>query len=228
MDMTDRVKGHRQYWLRLHAAARALAGTGLRLITICQASAAVMPHLCDEASEIRFLASGCGVVSAGPNLKQAQAHVVAGGFNTSSVTLELATPRQEPIVQVFAAAHVRSSSPPDPEVKYQIELSVNGGKSWQPIVKDWTISRRGEEPRDFWSQSMCWGSAPASAARQSKVQVRFRNNGGKNYARAEAHLVYQCSRPDVTKVTFAWSDDKGTHQATHNFTTGAPPWQLTT
>ena len=26
------------------------------------------------------------------------------------------------------------------------------------MVKDWTITRRGDEPADFWSQSLCWGS----------------------------------------------------------------------
>ena len=64
----------------------------------------------------------------------------------------------ELVLAVYAAAHVLSSNPPDPKVKYRIELSADGGKSWRTVVKDWSIPRRGEEPKDFWSQSMCWGA----------------------------------------------------------------------
>jgi hypothetical protein len=114
---------------------------------------------------------------------------------------------------VHAAGHVLSSNPPRADVKYQIDVSTDGGKTWQPLVKDWTITRRGHEPGDFWSQSMCWGSAALSGT--SAVQVRFSNNGGKAYARAEAHVVYRVPGSDGTKVTYAWTDDKGRQQASH-------------
>ena len=32
-----------------------------------------------------------------------------------------------------------SGSPPRPDVKYQIEVSTDGGKTWRPVVKDWTV-----------------------------------------------------------------------------------------
>ena len=51
----------------------------------------------------------------------------------------------------------------------------------------------------------------------SKVRVRFRNDGGKSYARCEAHLVYRTAGKDSTQVTFAWSDDGGPHRASHSF-----------
>src|SRR5258707_1159888 len=77
--------------------------------------------------------------------------------------------------------------------------------------------RRCEAPNDFWSQSMCWGNAAVTG---SKVRVRFRNDGGKAYARAEAHLIYHVKTSDATRVTFHWSDDGGSRQADHTFAVG--------
>jgi hypothetical protein len=60
--------------------------------------------------------------------------------------------------------------------------------------------------------------------------VRYRNTGGKQYARAEVHLVYQLPKTDSTEVTFAWTDDTGDHTASHTFT-GKPderPWTIAT
>src|SRR5205085_9986574 len=125
------------------------------------------------------------VVSAGPTVEQARAHVVAGGFGTPDVTLELATPRREPVAAVYAAGQVASGNPPRPDVRSQIDSSTDGGRTWQPVVMDWTIPRRGEEPPDFWSQSFCYGSAAVAGASASSVRVRFRNSGGQPYLRAE-------------------------------------------
>jgi hypothetical protein len=124
--------------------------------------------------------------------------------------------RGESAVMLYAAAHIQSSNPPDSKVKYQIEASLDDGKSWQPVVKDWQIERRGDEPKDFWSQSMCYGSLKLGDE-TSTVRVRFRNDGGKNYARCEAHLVYRTAGADGTKVTFSWKDDGGERQAAHVF-----------
>src|SRR5205823_14645628 len=137
--------------------------SGLTMTTVCQANGSTMPRLTDGGSTVTFAASGRAVVSAGPTLPQARAHVVEGAFDSPSVTLELQTPRGEPAVAVYAAAHLNSGNPPDPKVKYEIDASVDGGKTWRPVVKDWTINRRGDEPADFWSQSFCWGSADVPA-----------------------------------------------------------------
>jgi hypothetical protein len=228
LDLTDRVKGRRQYLLRLSAPPRALADSGLTITTVCQANAAILPRLKDEGSVVQFQASGQALVSAGPNLPQAEAHVVEGKLGTPRVTLELAAPRGEPAVALHTAAHVLSSNPPRPEIKFQIEASTDGGKTWQPVVKDWRIERRGDEPGDFWSQSMCWGSLTFPTPAAGPVRIRFRNDGGKSYARCEAHLVYRPRTQDSTRVTFAWSDDAGPHQASHTFATDAAPWTLPT
>jgi hypothetical protein len=233
MDLTDHVKGHRQYFLRLHSRAKTLAKSGLTITTVCQANSAILPRLKDNGSEVRFLASRRAIVSAGPNLKQALAHLVEGKFGTPHVTLELTCPRREKILEVHAAAHVQSSNPPRPEIKYQIEASTDGGKTWRPVVKDWTIPRRGHEPGDFWSQSFCWGSLAVDGESVSKVRVRFRNDGGKAYARCEAQLVYRAAGADATRVTFAWTDHRGDHRAAHTFTAGQQnqeraAWQVPT
>ena len=160
LDLTDRVKGQRQYLLRFGAAARALAGTGLTMTTVCQANPTVMPHLKAGGSAVRFEASGRAVVSAGPTVEQARTHVVAGDFGTPEVTLELATPRGEPVVAVHAAAHVHSGNPPDPEVQYRIDYTTDAGASWRPVVEGWSIPRRGWEPVAFRNGAPCSSRSP--------------------------------------------------------------------
>ncbi len=229
LDLTDRVKGHRQYWLRLHAGARALAGAGLTVVTVCQANSSVLPQLKDGGARVTFQTSGRALVSAGPNLPQAQAHVIEGKFGSPRVTLEVATPRGEPALTLYAAAHVQSGSPPRPEAKYQVEFSTDGGKTWRPVVKDWTIPRRGDEPGDFWSQSLCWGSADLEGG-PSRVRVRFRNSGGRAYARGEVHLAYRAAGPDPTRVTFVWREAAGERRAVRTFAGRGGPvaWDIPT
>jgi hypothetical protein len=229
LDLTDHVKGRRQYHLRFDAGAKDLAGAGPTMTTVCQANPAMMPRLADGGSTVQFLASGKGVISAGPNYDSARSHLVDGKFGSPAVTLELKTPRGEPVVELFAAAHVQSGSPPRPEVKYQIEASFDGGKTWNPVVKDWKVERRGDDPADFWSQSLCYGALKSDGP-MSKVRVRFRNDGGKPYARAELHLVYATRQADSTKVTFAWHDDGGEQKSSHTFAPSSKPteWRIPT
>jgi hypothetical protein len=227
LDLTDRVKGHRQYLLRLGAGAKALKGAGLTITTVCQANPAVMPRLTDSGCRVRFESSGRAVVSAGPTLPHAQAHVVGGRFGSPKVTLELAAPRGAAVLAVHAAAHVMSGNPPNPRVRYAIDVSRDGGKTWQAMVRDWSVTRRGEEPRDFWSQSFCWGKLPLAAPARGPMRVRFSNDGGKAYGRCEAHLVYRPAGADSTRVTFGWSDDRGAQQASHTFT-AAGTWTVPT
>ena len=62
------------------------------------------------------------------------------------------------------------------------------------------------------------------------MKVRFKNSGGKQYARAEVHLAYKLPEQDATKVTFAYSDATGDHTAEHTFAdaTGDKPWIVPT
>jgi len=229
MDLTDFVKGHRQYFIRFGAGAKALAGSGLTMTTVCQANVATLPRLKDDGTHVTFAASQHAMVSAGPNREQAKTHVVAGAFETPNVTLELASPRQEPFAAIYAVAQVASGNPPRAETKYQIEFSTDRRQSWKPMVRDWSIPRRGDEPGDFWSQSFCYGSAEIADISARSVQVRFKNDGGKKYLRAEAHLVYRTPATDATRVTFDWNDDGGTHRESHLFTaSGNESWNVRT
>ncbi len=228
MDLTDFVKGRRQYFIRFGAGAKTLANSGLTMTTVCQANAAMLPRLKDSGTRVTFAASQRAIVSAGPNREQAKTHIVAGNFDTPAVTLELASPRKESVVAIYAVAHIASGNPPSTNTKYQIEFSTDRGQSWKSMVQDWTIPRRGDEPGDFWSQSFCYGSADISDAPAHSVQVRFRNNGGKKHLRAEAHLVYRTGAADLTKVTFDWSDDGGPHRDSHLFGDGGASWDMKT
>ncbi len=216
LDLTDFAKGHRQYWIRFDAGAGDLREAGLTITTVCQANASTMPRLTDDGSRVEFSASGRAVVSAGPNLAQAEAHRVDGAFDSPRVVLELAAPRNAPVVGLSAVAHVASSNPPSPEVAYQIEYSTDRGASWKPVLKDWRITRQGNEPSDFWSQSFCWGSSELDNV-QAPVRVRFSNTGGKRYRRAELHVIYRTLPQDATCVSFHWKDDKGLHTASRDF-----------
>ena len=226
MDLTDHVKGYRQYRLRLGAGAKALAGSGLSTTTVCQASVSVIPRLKDGGTRVSFESSGRAVVSAGPTREQAKTHLVVGAFISPLAVLELAAPPGTTPVTVHAAAHMLSFTQPNPRVKYQIEGSSDGGKTWFPIVKDWQIERLGQGPKSGWSQSFVWGEREVS---QAPIRVRFSNSGNIEILRAEAHLVVQRPVKDGTRVTFDWTDDGGAHRESHVFAAGkAPDWDLKT
>jgi hypothetical protein len=218
LDLTDLVKGHQQYWIRFGAGAAALANSGLTIKTVCQCNGAIIPRLHDGENKITFLSSGQGIVSAGPNKDQAEAHVVDGAFGSKTVTLELSTPRKETPLKVFAQSWEASGAPPQP-ANYFIEYSLDKGATWQPVVKDWQVTRRTPEPGDFWSQSLCYGSADLPGAKgDAPVRVRFRNDGGKSYLKGEAHLLYQVAKPGATEVTFAWKEADGALKtASHSY-----------
>jgi hypothetical protein len=233
LDLTDIVKGHRQYWIRFGTNAAKLHSSKLTMRTVCQANSSVLPRLKSGGTQVTFSTSRQAIVSAGPTIRQAEPHVIDGAFGTPRVTLELKTPRGEPATAIYAATHVLSNSPPDPAVKYQIDCSTDSGKTWRAIVRDWSITRRGDEPGDYWSQSLCWGKATIDRPDIGAVQIRFRNDGGKRYARCEAHLVYKTDGTDATRVTFAWQDAAGQHTSSRIFPAGraaAKPltWDLPT
>jgi len=225
LDLTDLVKGRSHYWLRLGAGARQLRNTGFGIRTVCQVNVAVLPWLKDNGTTISYEASGKEVRSVGPELNLAQTYVSAGGFNQKEVTLTIKP--NKPVVALHASAHVASGSPPNPKIRYLLEYSLDSGKSWLPIVKGRAIPRRGDEPGDFWSQSFSYGSSPIRAAAGKTILVRFRNDGGKRYLRAEAHLIQATGQPDPVKVTYAWTDATGPHQGSHVFM-GKGDWELAT
>ena len=218
LDLTDRIKGCQQYFLKLSAGAVALKDAQLSWTTICQANVSTIPHLHAGQNKITYAASGQGLVAAGPMASQAQAHVVAGRFGSPNVTLELSAPRGAVPTHLYAAAWQASGAPPAP-VQYGIDFSTDAGKSWMPVVKDWKVVRRPPEPADFWSQSFTWGDVPIADARGAvPVRVRFSNNGGKSFRKAEAHLTYRVTGASPTQVRFGWKDPSGQLQtASHTY-----------
>jgi len=106
---------------------------------------------------VEFESSGRSLLSAGPTREQARTHLVDGAFGSPTATLELKPPDHAAPMEIYAAAQVMSYTEPNARVKYQIDASTDGGKSWTPIVKDWQIVRMGEGPKSGWSQSFVWG-----------------------------------------------------------------------
>ena len=204
LDLTDMVKGHRQYWIRFGAGAGKLAGTNLTMRTLCQCGPCVIPRLKDGLNKVTFEASGKAFISAGPNVDQASAHLVAGKMNSPTVTLELAAPRKAKAVGVYAAARVACGAPPA-KSSYNIDYSADGGKTWKPVLKDYKVIQRSPEPNDWWSQTFLMSEAPLDGV-VGPVRVRFTNTGGRAFMRAEAHLVYEVLDTSPVKVTFAWKE----------------------
>jgi hypothetical protein len=209
MDLTDHVKGRRQWQLRFGAPAAKLAGSGLTITTICQANPATFPRLKDGGTRITQEIGQRAIVSFGPNVAQAAPRIIAGAFDSPKVTFEFKTPRGEPVSELHVAAHVASGNPPNPKVRYQMECSLDGGKTWQPLLKDGRIERRGSEPPEFFSQSLWSAHLRLPENKSSSVQVRLHNDGGKRYRRVEGHLIYPATGGNRTRVTYGWTDDRG-------------------
>jgi hypothetical protein len=226
MDLTDHVKGHRQYQIRLGCSAAALATSQLTLTTVCQVNPATLPRLKDQGTRITYAASGQALTSFGPNQAQAAPAIIAGAFDSPKVTLGIATPHAQPIRTLYAAAHIASSSPPSPDVLYQIDYSLDAGRTWEPLSRDHRIIRQGTEPKDFWSQFLHAAQFDLPQTTASSVQIRFHNNGGKRYLRAEAHLAYPVPTR-ATRVTYAWTDSTGSHQQSRTLSDAAT-WDLPT
>ena len=213
MDLTDRVKGHSQYWIRFGAGAKQLAGTGLAMRTVCQCAPTMIPHVKGGKNAVTFAASGQAFTSAGPNSDQAK--IVAGKLNSRSVTMELAAPRKARAVRVYAISRQASGCPPK-ACDYNIDYSTNGGKTWKPVVKGWQPTRRKPEPKDWWSHSFCHGDAALKRV-SGPVRLRFFNTGGMPFTRVEGHLVYEVPTASAVKVTFAWKEGKELKTTSHTY-----------
>ena len=229
-DLTDFVKGHRGYWLKLHASPGQLSASDLQITTVCQANPAVFPRLTDNGSTVSYAANGMALRSIGPERPHAASAIVDGAFDSPCVVLEFPAVHAGTPRQLYAAAHVASSNPPDSDIRYDIDWSANGGGAWQPVVEDWHIIRRDGEPDDFWSQSFCYGDISLPDATRGPIRVRFRNDGGKRFLRAETHLAYALADQNPCQVTFCWSDSSGERRtSSRTFSQSAPdPWQIDT
>ena len=213
MDLTDIVKGHRQYFLRFGAGPKALAATGLTIRTVCQCAPTMIPHVKSGKNAVTFAASGKAFTSAGPNSDQA--HVVAGKMKSPSVTIELATPRKARAVRVYAVSRQASGCPPKP-CAYNVDCSTDAGKTWAPVVKGWKITRQKPEPKDWWSHSFCHGDAALDKV-TGPVRLQFTNTGGMPFTRVEGHLAYEVPMTSRVKVTFAWKEGKALKTASHTY-----------
>jgi len=232
LDLTDLVKGCHQYLLRFDSGAKALADSGLTITTGCQSSPAIIPHVKAGVNKATYEATGQGYVSAGPNKNQVQPHVIAGAMESPAVTLQLEAPRGAAVTAVYAAAHVACSAPPR-ESQYNIDYSVDGGQTWNPVLKDYQIRQIPPEPDDWWSQALFQGDARVDRVAKP-VQVRFTNTGKRTFKRVEAQLAYVVPNTSPLQVTYAWKEAgvvktdthvvaKGTAKDSWSFTAGAAP-----
>lgn len=219
LDLTDTVKGCRQYLIKFGASAKALADSGLTMTTVAQCGTTIVPHIKDGENKVAYEAGGLAFIAAGPNKAQAAAHLIAGATDSPTATLEITAPRGAKAVRVYAAARAACSAPPKPS-KYNIDVSVDGGKTWQSVLKDWEVIQRQPEPSDWWSQTFCFGDA-AIPATAGPVQVKFSNTGGRPFLRVQAELAYTVENTSPVKVTYAWKEAGAVKTATHTFAPSA-------
>lgn len=220
LDLTDHVKGHKQYWLKFGAGAKTLADSNLTIRTVCQCSPTVIPRVHAGQNKVTYETTGLATCSAGPNRDQALAHRVDGALPSPSVTLELSPPHAAEAVGLYVAAHIDSGSPPK-DCSYNVEYSVDGGKEWKPVVENWTVIRHEPEPGDFWSQSFMDGHTELDGL-AGPIRVRFTNTGGRAFLRAEAHLVYRVKTTSPLTVTFAWMEEDTEKTATKVYPADTP------
>jgi hypothetical protein len=221
IELTDQAKGHFQYLLKFHAAPKDLADKDIKIVTVAQCAQTVVPQVKAGKNQVTYQAGGKGFFSAGPNLDQAQAHVVEGSLpGREPVTLELEAPRGAKAVHVYGACRVASGAPPKP-AKYDIEYSLDGGETWKPVVKGWHVIRRQPEVKDWWSQTFPQGHT-AIEPTAGPVRVRFKNDSRVKMMRAEAHLVYEVENTSPVKVVYAWKEGDQVKNASHTFKDSTP------
>jgi len=95
------------------------------------------------------------------------------------------------------------------------------------MLRDQQILRRGTEPKDFWSQSLWQAHVDLPHSTANKVRVRFFNDGGKRYMRAEGHLMYPVTSGSTTTITYDWTDDSGEHRQSRELA-HSESWHLPT
>jgi len=211
LDITDWVKGHHSYHLRLNVPPNQLTKTQITMRTVCMANDRLMPHLKSHGTTVSFGASGRAVFAAGPNVDQASPYIISGGFGTDRVEMRVPSPNEAPLLAVHATAIVSSGLDPDDEIKYQIDCSTDNGASWKPIVADWRVETFGYQASDGQTDdgaawSFCFGNLDISESESTEVRIRFSNDGGIAYERAEVYLVYRAESRIPVLVTFDWNE----------------------
>lgn len=230
LDLTDLVKGRYQYWLKFMAAPASLAGKNITIQTLCMANGYVMPHLKPDGTSVTFNAGGLATASIGPQAEAVAKHIVDGGLDKKSFTLQLQSPRGEKIKKICWAVRSPTGSPPKPEIAFKAEYSTDG-KEWKVLKDDWrVVSSVPIEAPDFWSQSFFYG-AEEVAVEGGKVQLRISNNYGKSYMMGQFSIVYEVANTAKTKVTFCWDEAGKEKTAEHTYPAGAKmdaTWKIAT
>ena len=228
LDLTDWVKGHHSYHLKLNATPSQLATSPIAIRTVCMANDRLMPHLKSGGTSVSFAASGKAVFAAGPNVDQTDRFVTSGSLGTDRVEMRVPTPGGARLLEVHAAAMVNSGSAPDASIRYQIECSTDGGATWEPIVEDWRVETLGYQVGDRAPRSYYFGDLDVSKSNSNEALVRFSNSAGVTYERVEVYLVYQASNRPPVSVTFHWEDQRGKQSASHTFRRSDSPWKIET
>lgn len=231
LDLTDLVKGHYQYWLKLMASPASLAGKDVTIKTCCMANGYVMPHLKAGGTQVTFNASGLAAETIGPQAEAISKHIVDGSLAKPSFTVKLKSPHGEKIRTVCWAVRSPTGCPPKPEIAFRAEYSKDG-KEWKVLRDGWRIVPPVPyQAPDTWSQSFFYGTQDITDADAREIQVRISNNLGKAYQMGQFSVLYETKNAAQTKVAFGWDEGGQEKTAEHVYPAGASmdaSWKIET
>jgi hypothetical protein len=249
-DVTDLVKGRYGWQARFRWKGRDGIDE-LQFTTVTQVCQAIYPRLKADGTTVTYRAASQTVVPVLPhwglpdeetarheekrfrsaNVVYAQRSPASRyGYRTTDnkpgvVVFRIDSPTQ--LTEVTAAVRFGVRVPPA-ECDFHLDLSLDGGQSWQPLA-------RAEIPPDNeYSSGWMYGKKPIGAAgvKQALVRAHFFNGGYEaGLIDAQIYGLRRTARPEAAEITYGWKEGgerrqfrqrlaAGTHEQSWNVPTG--------
>jgi len=224
-DLTDLAKG--RYGWQLRFILTESAGLdAVTFTTVCQMSQAIYPRLKPGGSRVTYRSATRAVVPVVPDFglsEQQIAGVEAKDLRSANLKytprsakqrLAYTTTNNKPgqvvfnvappgeLLEISAAARFQVRVPPPQGCDFRMEVSVDGGKSWQPLAK-------AELPADNeYSSGWVYGRAPIKApAKSALIRINlFAGGFTTGLIATELYGVHRTPPPHPCKVTYAWKE----------------------
>lgn len=228
-DLTDFVKGHYGWYVRF-----AWSGTSgldrIRFVTVTQVCQTIYPRLKPDGSRVVYQCASRAVTPVLPNFGLSEAALELGEvkdlrsanvryvprtrnsryvYQTTNnkpghVVFKIEAPRE--LVEISAAARFGIRVPPPEGSDFRMELSTDGGKSWQPLA-------RAEIPADNeYSSGWMSGRLPIRGESKSALLRVHLYAGGHatGLIELQAYGIYRTEPPQPVTITYSWKENGST------------------